>query len=779
MKRISVLLFALVCPSSAHAFGLIVPDLTEEGTPKCVSTTEQTLTVDADPGGATAIFTSRVNVDAEGLAAELWIPETQGIAPQASWDGAPVSLRRLDVNEAHTHAVETALGRATPALLAAAGRPMWTGRIEATSGAHELIVSGASSVDWQSAVPSLVHTLRNFGTACYAPAQRVLATIRSDVPIGAVFSPYHDRTLSRPSPTEAIVELSVAAGQPANDLHLYLTRGEDEVAASILTYRDRACGRGESERGHMLFAAGPTVTEVEEGVAKDIAFVIDTSGSMSGEKITQVRQAMLDILDNLGPDDRYDLITFADNATSHFGGLASASDPVRLSAAKDVARQLPADGSTNINAALLMALAELSSSERPALIVFLTDGEATEGVTASDEILANVAAANTGGVKVFSFGVGDNVNTTLLDGLARQTAASVHYVRPGQDIQPVLAGFYGEIQAPVATNPSIDTGGFSLTEAFPVQLPDLFVGTNAFSLSRFSHSDVAAISLSADTVAGRRQYSVSGAMVELGTQHAFLPRLWASRLLGELLFEARQNDGDQATVDAIRELSRRYGFVTRWTPYSVDSNGNVDREYMNPTGDEVGSDAVGTSAGINDISGNDNAGNYSADSSVPVRQVLDRTLARFHGYWTDSRAPTELEGVEMIDVRFGSADWRRLAAATTELKEILSVGRSVIFEWQCELIRVSDPAEHEDPVPSPDVVPEHLFEALPGAETPIGNDIVRPSDSLDIAEPSCACSASGPARSPGAEVFLGLLLVGVLSRGRRRSGRGSKVRSPF
>lgn len=759
-------------PAAAGAWGLIVPEPSDsspamaERRDDCVALYDQTVELEIEPGAAESIATTSFAVGEEGMRATIIVPGIgEGRAPDVELDDARVELTLLESDQATRFLVDLATRRKTPALVAATGIPAAIARVELSGGLHRLVVRSAPVVEWNVPVPRVIEPIRSLDTACATPPIGIHATIRSAAPIGAVFTPYHDRTVERPDPRTAIVNARTSPGEACHDFHMYLSMSEEKVAAAALTYRDAICaGEAGDLPGYMVVAAGPTAMEAEEAVAKDVALVIDKSGSMAGRKIEQVRDALLAILERLGPEDRFELITFDGDVHAAFGELRGASDVRALEEARAIAGGMVAEGSTNIHDALLRGLEELVGGHgRPRMILFLTDGEATSGVTETDAILTAVRAANELSTRIFTFGVGDSVNTRLLDALARESGASARYIRPFDDIDAVLSSFYTEVEAPIATDLELVSEGITVRDRFPERLPDLFVGTHMFALARYDASSASRLSISAETSAGRETFAVGGSILSQGVVHSFIPRLWASRLLGELLFEARQNGGQEETVQRIRELASMYGFVTRWTPFAVDAEGNVDRDYNNPTGAEVGSDAVGTSAAINDISANSNAGAYSADGAfAPIRQVLDRTFVRRHGYWVDTRAPSEVEDADIIDITFGSASWVALVETAPEMRELLGVGRSLTFEWSCRLVRVTDPSEHGGAAPAEDRIPEDLL--LPRGEDAVARIPGKPAPSaggLDLDEGSSCRSAGG-----GSELALPLLLAMLVGVGR-------------
>ena len=719
MRAIATGLFLplILIPTSAAAWGLVVLDPIADNA-ACVQVTQHTVQVEVE--GLTGAYSDSLTfqVDADRTATIVHSIDSDETGDAVWLDGQPLSLSWQQGEAALDRLTALAARRSTPRLLAAMGTNVAFAEVTLTAGQHELRTVGAPFIDRSGATPHVVQRIRHLGTACTTPATTVTMTIRDADPIGAVFTPYHDRIVQKVDVHNAEVVVQAPAHQQAHDVHLFLATSDKAIAADAFTYRAAQCDA--EAPGYLMVAAGTTVIDAEEAVAKNIALVIDTSGSMQGEKLEQVRRALFSILENLQPEDRFELVTFSSNARALFGQLAGASDAGRIEEARRLVGSLSASGSTNINDALMLAMTELSNTpgDSPSMVLFLTDGQATAGTTDSNAIVANVVAANEIGARVFSFGVGDSVNTRLLDELGRQTGGSTSYIRPGSDIDPVLQDFYRQVQAPVATNLALVADGFTTSDPFPDALSDMFVGTQCFMLARYSDSSQARLTLNASTEAGPASFDVRGPIVRNGTKHAYLPRLWASRLLGKLLYDARQNGGEEQTVNQVRALAQAHGFVTPWTPFNVDERGEVSMGYHNPTERESGSEAVGTSSYTNELSGNSNAGAYSAgEGTAPIRQAHDRTFVRRKGVWVDTRVDEErAKDPTATEVRFLGPGWHRMAWASPTMREILSTGRSVTFEWGCTVVRVVDPADTEGYMPREDPVLDALLTAEAGED---------------------------------------------------------------
>ncbi|NIV73036.1 VWA domain-containing protein, partial [Candidatus Saccharibacteria bacterium] len=154
-------------------------------------------------------------------------------------------------------------------------------------------------------------------------------------------------------------------------------------------------------------------------------------------------------------------------------------------------------GGTNIDAALKQALQlKAAADNRPTSIVFLTDGLPTEGETEIGQILQNVKEVEKDFIRIFTFGVGYDVNTFLLDKLAQDHHGSTNYVKPGENIEREVSTFFAKISSPVLTNPQLDFGQSGIHDVYPQDLPDIFQGQRVTVLGRYRNPGDAVIKLS-------------------------------------------------------------------------------------------------------------------------------------------------------------------------------------------------------------------------------------------------------------------------------------------
>ena len=302
---------------------------------------------------------------------------------------------------------------------------------------------------------------------------------KSSVPIRAIYSPSHEISLDRMDEFSFIAGYEASNVLPDKDFELYYSVAKEDIGLNLLSYRDSF---GEDEDGYFLLLAAPSLkADRERSIAKDVILVLDRSGSMEGEKFRQAQEALKFVLDHLNPKDRFNIIVFSTGTDVYAASLQPASQTFQ---AKKWVDGLSSRGSTDINLALLEALA-MVGDERPTMLLFLTDGLPTEGVTQSEQIINNVAAASPSNVRLFSFGVGYDVDTLLLDSLSQENHGATTYVKPNQEIDEIVSGFYSKITDPVLTDLYLDFGNITVYDVYPDPLPDLFSGSQLVLVGRY------------------------------------------------------------------------------------------------------------------------------------------------------------------------------------------------------------------------------------------------------------------------------------------------------
>ncbi len=405
-------------------------------------------------------------------------------------------------------------------------------------------------------------------------------TVRSQVPIKNVYSPSHSVKIKRPSKTTARITYTGHNEIPSSDFRLLYDIGKRKVAASLLTYRP-----DKNDEGYFLLLVSPDIERSEKkAMRKTVVFVVDRSGSMTGKKIDQAKGALQFVLNNLHEGDLFNIVAYDSSIESFRPELQRYNDKTRDQALGFV-EGLYAGGSTNIDGALHTALDQLKDDRNPNYIVFLTDGLPTAGERKESKIVDNARSANQVRARIFSFGVGHDVNSRLLDRLSRSCFGQSQYVRPNEDIEEHVSKLYRRIGTPVMVNLKIavdlDDGqsenGPPISRVYPRDEYDLFAGDQLVMVGRYKRSGPAKITISG-TVDGKKQsFQFPGKLVKHSNDdsQAFIEKLWAIRRVGEIIDEIDLHGKNSELVNELVALATHHGILTPYTSFLADDRVNV------------------------------------------------------------------------------------------------------------------------------------------------------------------------------------------------------------
>jgi len=384
--------------------------------------------------------------------------------------------------------------------------------------------------------------------------------------IRTVYSPTHRVDTNRKNDREVTLGFEESNFEPDKDFRLYFDVTNRDIGLSVVT--NKTAG----EDGYFLLGIAPKVEEEPGQVTpKSILFVLDTSGSMAGDKIRQAKAALQYCVNSLKPADTFGLISFATEPVPFRDQMLPAT-PENVKAALEFIEKIEARGGTAINDALLLALKTMHGSKGLPMVVFLTDGLPTIGETSIETILKNIQGANTDRARLFDFGIGYEVNTALLDKLAEENHGSSDYVTEKENIEVKVSNFYQKVANPVLADVRIEIPGMKAYDIYPRQLPDLFRGTQLMVLGRYDAGGHRAIKLSG-TVNGKAREFVYETSFADTSENSFLPRLWSTRKVAFLLDEIRLRGRNQELVDEIVRLGKRYGILTPYTSFLVVEDG--------------------------------------------------------------------------------------------------------------------------------------------------------------------------------------------------------------
>jgi Ca-activated chloride channel family protein len=507
----------------------------------------------------------------------------------------------------------------------------------------------------------------------------ISVSIESPDAIKAIYSPSHPVAVARDGDYRAQVGYEERDVLPEEDFQLMYTVSPQDVGLSLLSFKE-----GDSA-GFFLMLVAPQVESVrDEVVDKDVLLILDTSGSMEGEKLEQAKAALSYVLEHLNAGDRFNITDFSTGVRQY------ARTPQPADQREEAIRwvqTLESRGGTDINRALLETLAGVDPA-RPTILIFLTDGQPTEGEVETDRILANFNTATLPNVRLFAFGVGDDVNTVLLDTLSQEQRGTSGYVRPGERIDEEVSAFYAKVSTPLLTDVAVNVTGVQVEDVYPYPLPDLFAGTQLVVVGRYRDGGAALVELAGQVNAGPERFTYEAFFQESGGDR-FIPRLWATRKIGYLLNQIRLHGESQELVDEVVELSIRYGVVTPYTSYLVQEGADVltqeGRQEMAADAYDAlaatqapvaGSAAVEEAEAKAAIENAVRAAPPAGEAAGMVKVVGDKTFVYRQGIWTDTIFdPSEQTSQQ---VGFGSETYFDLLAARPELGRYFALGDRVI-----------------------------------------------------------------------------------------------------
>ncbi len=395
-------------------------------------------------------------------------------------------------------------------------------------------------------------------------------TLRDQKEIGDVTASLPGATVTRIGAHEVRVHFASPTFVPKSDLRIdYQVRSKD-VGVRFVAHRPKG------DDGYFLLMFAPQEMTTESDIVnRDIVFVFDISGSMAGTKIEQARRALLLCLSNLHNGDRFDVIAFDDQVDRFKPEVVSVTAD-SLQAARTFVGELHDRGGTDIHQALTSALGAFpAESRRPRTIIFLTDGEATSGITDEKQIASDIVEANRGenGARIFTFGVGSSVNRELLERLGVQNRGAVDYIGSNEGIDARVGAFYARIAQPVLSNLSVDFGGREVKLTYPHTLPDLYKGLELVLAGRYAGVGPTAteLVLKGDLNGARKEYRAKIDFPTVEEKNPFVARVWARRRVESLLGQVRLEGETPERRKEVVELAESFNIATPYTSFVADA----------------------------------------------------------------------------------------------------------------------------------------------------------------------------------------------------------------
>jgi Uncharacterized protein containing a von Willebrand factor type A (vWA) domain len=513
-------------------------------------------------------------------------------------------------------------------------------------------------------------------------------TIPADATYGAPYSPTHAlETVRRGDRREVRV-----TGSASEITVLLPVRKNSEPSISVLSYAPQ------SEDGFTLVTLSPPAV-AQRVTPRDVTLVLDVSGSMSGKKIEQARAAGKQVLATLNSTDRFRLIDFSTDVRTFRDGFVQATRP-NIAEASRYLESLDASGSTNISGALDEALRGETPSGRLGLVLFVTDGEPTIGERDPEAIATRVDRLR-GSRRIFSFGVGADLNAALVERLAVEGRGTAQFVRPDESVERAVSLVASRLTNPVVTDVRVYADGVRLVKKLPSETADIFAGQDYVLLARYSGSGTTRLRFEGQAANGPVSWSARVAFPSSSRENSFIARLWATQRIGYLSAEKRKSGPSREIDDEIRELGERYAIPTEFTSYLVTEPGMQNQQTLATNGQlrsaslamPSASPAAKAFESARAAAGQRAATNLAAadalekKDSPSVRRIGSRVFMLHDATWVDA---AKSDSVRTVKVKPFSAAYFQLIDAIPELRDVFALGDKIIVGTRALAVEVTE-----------------------------------------------------------------------------------------
>ncbi len=382
----------------------------------------------------------------------------------------------------------------------------------------------------------------------------VEVSLDAGVAIDALISKTHEVEINRNGNTKAVVRLKSQSTLPNKDFILKYDVAGKKINDAVLTHN------GKNGGFFQVILQPPDRPTNDQITPKELVFVLDTSGSMSGFPIEKAKEAMKSAIDGLNPRDTFNLITFAGDTHVLFPKpVAATRENLRL--AQDFLADRRGGGGTEMMKAIRAALDPTDSQEHVRIVCFMTDGY----IGNENEIISEIKRHPQ--ARIFSFGVGSSVNRFLLDKMAQAGRGEVEYVALNDDGSKAAQRFHERVQNPLLTDIEVDWGGLQVSDVLPKQIPDLFSAKPLILTGKYTGSGRATIRLRGKQAGQTLTREIAVDFPASQPQHDVLATLWARTKIDDLTMQDPGNAERLDLRESITALGLQYRLMTQYTSF--------------------------------------------------------------------------------------------------------------------------------------------------------------------------------------------------------------------
>ncbi len=565
------------------------------------------------------------------------------------------------------------------------------------------------------------------------------ATIKSDEPIKSVYSPSHNVSVRRSAPNRAEVSFAAKELLAHADFVLELMTASDALAGGVRTYRTAG------DDGFFMLRLSPGQLLPTKRAPVNMVFVVDTSGSMAGEKLANAKQSLLDAFNRFDSEDRFTVLTFSAGVALWSNALESAT-PKNLASARKFVHALRARGGTDIQVGLEHGLNLAHGAKDGATVMLVSDGAPTVGVTDPRKIIDYSVEKNQGDHRLHVFGVGKDVKTMLLDEIARRNGGSRTYLSDSRRLEVSITGLLDKVLYPCLSDIQVTANGLVLDRFEPEGPYDLFFGEDLILTGRYVGQGTSQLEVAGVADGERRVFVFPVEFASNGgnEEAAFL---WAENRIDSLLEELRAGSPHESSPlrAEIVTLGLRFGIVTPFTASLIqESNGAVANALRGQIRRNAGvrREAASAASGFFE---RDRASSFDYSQKLGEKKKSARSLGRtllhaeskseaaalgkalrirhaggkgfipIAGVYVDGALQSGHAALPKPDrvLEYGSQEYFALLVANPNLGPILAVGRSLLFDHNGTVIKIKDvelsDSERSDEPESPPKPPKKYW----------------------------------------------------------------------
>ena len=391
----------------------------------------------------------------------------------------------------------------------------------------------------------------------------IAVTVQLDagVPLQDIRSELHEVEMQRDGEAKAAVQLKNQREIPNRDFVLKYKVAGAKIEDAVLTHH------GEKGGFFTLILQPPARVKPEQITPKELIFVIDRSGSMSGFPIEKAKKCMRMCIEQMNANDTFNLVSFSGGLGFCFPETVPNTPENRRKALEYLAN-LEGRGGTEMMKAILAALEGQDDPERLRVVCFMTDG-----FIGNDMAILDAIQKNAGTARVFSFGIGNGVNRFLLEGMGRVGRGACEIVTLESDGDAAAQRFHERVHSPLLTDIRVDFGGLDAKDVYPdpAAMPDLFAARPLVLKGRYDTAGQGVVTLRGSTSTGPFERRIDVTLPDTEPAHEVLAPLWARARIASLMEQdwlgIQQGSPDRDTKGAITQLGLEFSLVTQFTSF--------------------------------------------------------------------------------------------------------------------------------------------------------------------------------------------------------------------